>query len=449
MLTPDELTDISRDLWSLRDREMVEHDRVYGYVRGRLGRPAVPEGASEELDDISRMSIKNVLAIVVDSFAQNLAVNGFRSPEVADDDPAWAWWQEQRLDARQQDAHRPALTYGTSYAVLDPDNNVRLRTPRQLLAVYADPLVDQWPIYSLETWVDYSTRTPIRRGRFHDDEYQYEIDLGSIPKYSADNSDQTQRIVVREIEDSTPHDAGVCPVVRFVNKRDAEDVIVGEVSPLIQSQKGINAVNFDRHVVSRYGAFPQRYAIGWAASSKDELVKASMARLMSFDDDNVKVGAFPAASVEGYNSILEEMLTHVAMEAQIPLAAFGKMANLSADALAMAEAPHQRKLIEKRESFGESWEQLIRLAAQVSGLDVSPEAEVGWRDTESRSFAQVVDGIVKLNQAGVPIEELLSEIPGWSKQRADSARAAIRRAGGRGVLEALAALPAPPNLPEA
>lgn len=100
----------------------------------------------------------------------------------------------------------------------------------------------------------------------------------------------------------------------------------------------------------------------------------------------------------------------------------------------MAEAPHQRKLVEKRESFGESWEQLIRLAAQMGGEAVADDAEVVWRDSETRSFAQVVDGIVKLNQAGVPIEELLSEIPGWSKQRVDSARAAIRRSTGRDIL---------------
>jgi hypothetical protein len=453
VLTPDDATDIVRDLWKLREAELLQHDRAYGYVRGVYGVPAVPDGAGDELADIARMAVKNVLAIVVDAFAQNLSVNGFRSPDSDQDDPAWAWWQAQNLDARQQDAHRPALTYGTGYAVLDPERNVRLRTPRQMLAVYADPLVDLWPIYALETWIDYSERKPIRRGRLYDAEAEYELDLGDAIVIG--NSDeqraeaQTRRMTVRDMGQPVEHNAGVCPVVRFVNKRDAEDVVVGEVLPLIRQQKAINAVNFDRLVVSRFGAFPQRYVIGWMAASGDELAKVSMQRLLSFEDapQDVTVGAFPAASVDGYNSIIEEMLTHVAMEAQIPLSAFGNMANLSADALAMAEAPHQRKLIEKRESFGESWEQLIRLAAEMGGETVADDAEVTWRDSETRSFAQVVDGIVKLNQAGVPIEELLTEIPGWSKQRVDSARAAIRRATGRDVLgDITAAAPDPAEI---
>ena len=441
MLTPDEATDVVGDLWSLHQSEMLQHDRAHGYLRGAYGVPAVPEGAGAELEDIAKMSVKNVIAIVVDAFAQNLGVRGFRSPESDEDDPAWAWWQAQGLDARQHDAHRPALAYGSSYAVLDRFRNVHLRSPRQMLAVYADPLVDKWPIYALETWVDYSERKARRRGRLFDDEHEYLLDLGTVATVQgsrrADVEASTQRVSVREVLSAEPHSAGVCPVVRFVNKRDAEAVVVGEVSPLIQQQRAINTVNFDRLVVSRFGAFPQRYAIGWAAASSTDLVRVSMARLMSFEDDDVKVGSFPAASVEPYNSIIEEMLTHVAMEAQIPLAAFGRMANLSAEAIAMAEAPHQRKLIEKRESFGESWEQLIRLAAEMGDETVADTAEVMWRDTEARSFSQVVDGIVKLQTAGVPIEELLQEIPGWSKNRVDSAKAAIRRASGRGVLDRL------------
>ena len=442
MLNPEEVSNVVRDLWKRHEDERARHDRVHDYLRGLRGVPEVPEGSGDELEDLARLSVKNVLKIVVDAFAQNLAVRGFRSPASADDDPVWRLWQAQRLDARQSEAHRPALAYGASYAVLGVDANVRLRTPRQMFAVYEDPSFDLWPKYALETWVDTVEAKPVRRGVLYDDEMAYAVDLGSIPRSSGDSKgyDRARRIAVTFADGykPEPHGSDVCPVVRFVNARDAEDNVVGEVYPLITQQRAINAVNFDRLAVSRWGSFPQKYAIGWAAADSAALIKASVSRLMSFDDDNVKVGSFPAATVEPYNAILEEMLTHVAMEAQIPLSAFGNMANLSADALAMAEAPHQRKLVEKRESFGESWEQLLRLMAQRDdGIDVPEDAEVIWRDTEARSFAQVVDGIVKLATAGAPIEALVEDVPGWSKQRADAVRSAIRRNAGRGVLDAL------------
>lgn len=439
MLTSDEVVSTARDLYTRHRGELATHDRVYNFVRGKYGVPEVPDGAGDELQDIARMSVKNVLSLVRDAFAQNLSVAGFRSPEATENDAVWALWQRHRLDARQAEAHRSAITYGTAYAVVGRES-LRIRSPRQLFAVYADPQIDEWPVYALETWIDYTEKKPVRRGRLFDDEYVYPVTLGNVTQVDGQPDESVTRrftVAVDEVEEPERHGAGVCPVVRFINARDAEDMVTGEIEPLIGQQKAINAVNFDRLVVSRFGAFPQRYAIGWAASSKDELVKASMSRLMSFDDEDVKVGAFPAASVDPYNSILEEMLVHVAMTAQIPLSAFGNMSNLSADALAMAEAPHQRKLVDKRESFGESWEQMLRLLGSLNDTAVDESAEVIWRDTEARSFAQVVDGITKLAASGVPVDTLLEDVPGWSQQRVQAARAALRREAGRGVLDAL------------
>lgn len=451
MLNPDERIDLVRDLWKRHEDERVEHDRVYDYLRGRRGIPDLPDGSGDELQDIARMSVKNVLKIVVDAFAQNLAVNGFRSPEASEDDPVWAWWQSQRLDARQSEAHRPAVTYGTAYAVIPGKGEpCRLRTPRQLFAVYEDPSLDLWPTYALETWIDRSGSKPVRRGELFDDEFVYPVNLGELSRVNGPSREDRVRRISPSIpddegDDPRRHGAENCPVVRFVNNRDAEDVVVGEVSPLITEQRAINAVNFDRLVVSRFGAYPQKYAIGWSASNADELARASAARLMAFDDEDVKVGSFAQASVEPYNSILEEMVAHVATEAQVPLSSFGSLINLSAEALAMAEAPHQRKLADKRESFGESWEQVFRLAATLNGFEVDEASEVLWRETEVRSFAQVVDGITKLAATGVPIEALLEDMPGWSKQRVDNVKSAIRRAAGRRVLDSLAAPQTPPN----
>ena len=440
MLTPDEVVDVTRDLWKRHEDERPDHDRSYDYVRGLRGVPAVPDGSGDELVDLARMSVKNVLAIIVDAFGQNLAVNGFRSSDRATDDPIWSWWQRQRLDARQSEVHRPALTYGSAFAVVCKDS-CRLRTPRQMFAVYEDPSLDLWPLYALETWVDRSGERPRRRGLLMDPELAYPLDLGELSRATGrqgEVEDRIRRIQPTAIGEPIAHGSEHCPVVRFINNRDAEDVVVGEVLPFVDQQRAINNVNFDRLVVSRFGAFPQKYAVGWAADGPDALARASAARLMAFEDEQVKVGDFKQASVEPYNSILEEMVAHVATEAQVPLSSFGSLINLSAEALAMAEAPHQRKLTAKRESFGESWEQVLRLAASLNGIDADETAEVIWRDTEARAFAQVVDGVVKLAGAGLPIDELLEDIPGWSKQRIDQVRTAMRRDAGRRLADTLA-----------
>ncbi|MFZ2242560.1 MAG: hypothetical protein WAV90_23930 [Gordonia amarae] len=170
-----------------------------------------------------------------------------------------------------------------------------------------------------------------------------------------------------------------------MNAWTADGQIVGEVAPLIGDQLVLNMVNFDRLIVSRFGAFPQKVISGWSGS-KSEVLAASAMRVWAFEDPEVKATALPSASTGDYNAVLEEIVQHIALRAGISLAnVTGKLMNVSAEALAAAEANQQRKLAARRESFGESWEQVLRLAAAMDG------DEMVWRDTEARAFAAVVD----------------------------------------------------------
>lgn len=409
----------------MHDTEKVRLDRIYGYAQGDLGSPEVPVGTLSEVKQLARLAKKNVLSLVVGSFAQNLSVTGYRRATASENESAWRLWQRQQMDARQAEVHRPALTYGASYVVVAPTSEgpvFRPRSPRQLLAVYRDPQIDAWPQFALETWVDNTDAKPHLRGALMDDELIYPIDFGELNHLNDGNTAlQISRITV--VEDPVPHNARldgkpVCPVVRFINDRDAEDLIVGEVEPLITQQQAINNVNFDRLIVSRFGAFPQKVISGWNGT-ESEVLKASASRVWTFADPDTKATTLQAASLEQYNMLLTEMLEHVAMVAQIsPAQVTGKMVNLSADALAAGEANQQRKLKAKRDSFGESWEQVLRLGAEMDGdpnTAADIEAEVVWRDTEARSFGAVVDGVTKLASVGVPIDMLLTLVPGLSQ----------------------------------
>lgn len=436
MLDDDQIRGLVSDMWALQLQEQGWLNRIYGYVTGTRGRPPVPEGAEDEIEDLAKLSVLNVLSVVRDSFTHNLSVVGYRAAGARENDPAWEVWQRNRMDARQAEVYRPAVTYGAAYVtVLPGDRGPELhpRSPRSLLATYDDPTRDALPQYALETWVTQRDAKPHRRGLLIDGTHAYHLDLGALSPGQV-GPDLTLPYQIRAVDEPVEHGAvldgqPVCPVVRFVNARDADDWIVGEIAPLILAQQAINAVNFDRLIVSRFGAFPQKVITGWAAT-KQELLKASAARVWAFPDVDVSAQAFPAASIEGYNSLLESLVEHVAMTAGIsPAQVSGKMINVSAEALAAAEATMQRKLVAKRESFGESWELVLRLAAGMDGDAATAQdtaAEVVWRDTEARSFAAVVDGVVKLAQAGVPVEQLLTMVPGMTQQTVQGIRDALR-----------------------
>jgi hypothetical protein len=364
------------------------------------------------------------------------------------------------MDARQSEIYRPALTYGVSYVCVTPGKDYPLfrpRSPRQLIAVYADAQVDEWPQYALETWIDTTGAKPTRRGMFFDDTYIYPLNLGPI--LPTQLSDLDQRLnnlfpisILAEDQDPVAHGAKYCPVIRYINARDPDDMIVGEIEPLMTLQRAINEVNFDRLVVARFGAFPQKVISGWSGS-KNQVLEASAHRVWAFEDPDVKAYTLQAASLADYNELLQEMMEHVAMVANIsPSQVTGKMINVSADALAAAEAQQQRKLQSKRDSFGESHEQLLRCAADIGKDKLTADddqAEVQWRDTEARSFAAVVDGVSKLVLAGVPLQYLLPMIPGMTQQQMVGIEKDLQKAKVQAMIAALSAPPDPNAAPGA
>jgi hypothetical protein len=455
MLDEEEIRTLVTDMWRLHESERVWLDTIYEYVSGMRGQPALPEGSETEIKDLAKLSIKNVLSLVRDSFVQNLSVIGYRDALAKENSAAWLSWQGNRMDARQVEVYRPAVTYGAAYVVVTKDPVLgalwRPRSPRQLLAVYEDPQTDQWPQYAFETWIDQSDAKPFRRGVMYDDSFMYPLVFGELPVVPRDqnHTDMARAAAIKDFGEPVRHGAGQCPVVRFVNARDAEDLIVGEIAPLLTLQRAINTVNFDRLLVSRFGAFPQKVISGWAGT-ESEVLKASAKRVWTFEDVGVTAQSFPPASMEQYNSVLGEMLEHVAMVAQIsPAQVTGKLINVSAEALAAAEANQQRKLQSKRDSFGESWEQTFRLAAEIDGdtaTSTDESSEVVWRDTEARAFGAIVDGIAKLAAAGVPIAELLELIPNLTQQKIQAIKDGLRQGQVNQLLAALRPpLPPPPT----
>lgn len=443
---------------TVRRNELADFEEIRRWATGEAGTPRVPKGSEPEIVHLARVAKRNVIAMVIDTFAQNLGVVGYRSADQAADAAGWDLWQRARMDARQGEVHRPALTYGLSYLVLRPLVEAgplewMPRSPRQLVALYAHDDVSPWPECALEVWSETSDGTKRLRGVFMDDQMVYPLDLGPAADLARTRTASLSRIAAAtdiDLEGAFPHLAvydsrPVCPVVRFINSGDADSGPLGEVEPLIAPQRALNEVNFDRHIVSRFGAFPQKVITGWTAGTA-EVLKASSSRVWAFGDQDVKATTLAAASVEPYNSVLKEIVQHIAQVAQIaPTQIAGEMTNLSAEALWAAETSQQRKLDAKRRSFGESWELALHLAVETTtGAESVPHgAEVIWRDTEARSFGAIVDGVTKLAQQGAPIDLLMPLIPGMTQQQVKAIR---DRLNIDPTPQALAALAAPSPL---
>lgn len=415
MSTSDTVSTAQR-LLKLRADEQVRLQKIADYVAGRHSSVYVPRGARNEYRWLLERAKVKILPLIVTVVAQNMYVDGYRPAGKDENAAPWSVWQANRLDARQHGVHRAALTYGAAYTVVMPGNPapvVKPFSPRRLTALYADPVNDEWPMYAIEDRVENTPDGQQRVVRVYDDQARYSL----VSK--VDGSD-LRPAADRPVEE---HGLGVCPVVRFVNTDDLDgDGVLGEVEPLIDAQDQLNMTTFNLMMAQQYAAFRQRWVTGMVPPEDEsgnpvEPFRSRVDGLFVAEDTDTKFGEFGATDLKGYLDSTEATIRHIATLSQVPpYHLLGHMTNLSAEALAAARDGLDRKCAERESSFGEAWEQTLRLAGLAAGDQESWEdtsAQVVWRDTSARSLAQTVDALGKLvTMLGVPPQELWERVPG-------------------------------------
>lgn len=398
-------------------------DTVDNWYRGQNDRPVMPRQSSREYQQLQDRSATPWLGLVVTSVAQTLYVEGYRRAQETEDATPWTYWQRNGLDGRQMAVHRGALAHGQAFVTVLPGDRapaMRGVSARKMHAVYADPAEDEFPMYALR--VDQSGNDWMLR--LYDEEQVYYL--------SSEAGDNNVRFI-----ESRVHNIGVCPVVRFTNQLDLDGRATGEITPFVPLAARIDQDTFDRLVVQRFGAWVVRYVSGMATPETDEEKRAAQIALKVSDflmaeDPDTKFGSLDATPLDGYIKSRDADIRDLAAVSQTPPHhLLGQMANLSAEALAAAESSLSRKVEERKHSFGESWEQVLRLAAAVAGDEGAEdfEAQVKWRDMESRSLAQVADALGKMAQMlEVPVEMLWEKVPGWTQTDVERAKALGGRA---------------------
>ena len=151
--------------------------------------------------------------------------------------------------------------------------------------------------------------------------------------------------------------------------------------------------------------------------------------LMSESPDT-KFGTLDETPLDGFIAAFEQDVETLGALADIPPSyLLAKMVEMSAEALAASEAGLARKVMKRQATFGESWEQVMRLAAHIAGDDdraADFNVQVKWRQLEPRFLAQAADGLGKMAQMlGVPVELLWERLPGWTQQDVERAKAVL------------------------
>lgn len=382
-------------LQDMRSSESARLELIQNSLQDDTRITWLPSGAPPEIQKLARVARVNFLPLIVKSCVQSLFVDGYRSPS-GDDLPVWQIWQQNRMNARQIGVHTSAIKFGASYTTILPGDVspvIRGVSPMKMTTAYSEDSED-WPELALER----------RRNswRLYDDEFVYTLS----------NADSSENIQLVEL---APHGSDHVPVVRFRDNDDLEVPVLGQVEPYLILQEQINITTFGLLVAQHYGAFRQRYVLGWLAENEEEKLRASASKLWTFENgpDETAVGEFAQTDLTGYINSREATIRHLSTVSQTPAhELLGQVVNLSAEALAVAESSRTRLGAVIRTCFGEGWEQTLDTAASLAGEPIDDMSWVWWRDTEIRSLAQVADALGKMVQMlGIPEQELWEMIP--------------------------------------
>lgn len=458
-----------------RDRESYLL-RIDDYIQGKHDDPYMPASADAEYKLLAQRAVSNWIPLLISTPAQALYVDSYRRGRLVRDrddaggasssdeaTPEWDTFERSGLASKQVSIHRSAIAYGHCFAVTSRDREgratIRGVSPLRASALFDDPANDLRPEAFIEVkrWpkmVDGELRVGTAEmyvgGTCYDVTFESLTDPDSVTaKRNEEKSGITEE----------------APVVRFAAHLDLEGRTTGVVWPVIPLQNRINQSVFDLLVAQTYGSFQVRTATGMAPpmemvpqfadpSHDDEFKRTGRvpdgaevvglkpkidpntgqpvfkqfdlnARRMLFaEDPEARFSTLEGTPLDGFIKSIDMSIRHLSAISQTPPHyLLGQIANLSAEALQAAETSLSRMIEQFRKNFGESWEMVFRISAEVEGLmDVAADysGEILWRDMDLQSISAVSDGLGKLAESlGIPKRGLWSRVPGVTKPEID------------------------------
>ncbi len=458
----DDLTPGTPDWWLLRHgrrlRERADKlDFWWRYYSGDHPLPLGPSNATEAYRDFLKMARTNFVQMVVDATVARTNVMGVNGSDGQIDLEAWGWWQTNRMDSRQAQIYRVALSQSASYVSVnaDPETGEPLivgEHPRE--AITEENPETGRTASGAKFWYD----AILGRGRAN----LYLSDR-TIRYVTAPRSPGPLPLMGRsswQVMDVLEHELGIVPLVPFYARHEMGEMPEADFAKVLTIQDRINVGVLDRMMAQRYAAFRQRWIKGIElAEIEDPLTGQAVAEspfrpdpasIWTASDPEVQFGEFSQTDLAGFLRAHEADVRSMLLLTRTPGYYYATdLVNLSADAINAMDGQHVAKVRELQAQWGESWEDVLRIAARIAD-DASDRdsIEVRWQDPRQFNPAVLADMAVKLQSAGYPLA-VIAEMTGESPQRIQAITSA---SAGQALLNAAlttAATPAAPATPAA
>lgn len=413
MPTPEEWRDQLNQRLDTR-RSTVRHFEAYYEGEHRLAFATAK--FREAFGDIFNGFSDNWCGVVVDAAVERLEVQGFRFGRDANaDDEAWRIWQANDLDAGSIVGHETSIATGWSYLLVAPNPDdedtptITVEHPDEVIVAMV-PGSPRQRAAAFKKWVDadgYAMATLYLPDGLYKWRSAQKYRGGSRPRW-VPRPDEAEA-------DGYAGDnpVGAVPIVPLLNRPTMRGEGRSDIKSVIPQQDAVNKEIADMLVASEFAAYRQRYAAGIDVELDDDgkpkkkVFDPGVDRMFTTGNEEAKFGSFEASDLSNYVAAVEMLVQHIAAQTRTPphylLGQSGAFP--SGESLKSTETGLVAKVKRKMTTFGESYEETIRLAFRLKGDEQKAnaiDAETIWRDPESRTEGELIDGLVKLSTIGVP-----------------------------------------------
>jgi hypothetical protein len=429
----------------LRQRECFEfYDAYYRGAPPKI--PWLPEQARDEFTRLLSLTKANYMGLVVDSMVERMQVEGFRVGDSMEaDKPTWQIWQANNLDSLSDQVLLESAIGGSSYLLVAPGDAVQVfaEHPTQAVVEY-EPGSRRVRAAGLKVWQDDWTSKTMATLYLPTQVYKFQAPKPVQGQVTKPRWEPRQ---VRGERWPAPNPLGAVPLVEISNNPRLLTGGVSEIADVTDVQDRIHKTLADRLMTQDFGAFPQKWAIGYPdedAQGNKNRVDIGRNRMVTSDAAETEFGQWDAAPLDPYSMAKREDVKDIASRTRTPAQyLLGEMSNVNGETLKASESGLVSKVRQRQRTSGEGIEDAMRLARQAANLGGADESmETIWRNPEFRTEGELVDALTKMSTLGVPEEALWErwgatqvEIGRWKTMRAERDEAdpigAISRAVGQ------------------
>jgi hypothetical protein len=378
---------------------------------------------------------ENLCGVCVDVQADLLKIEGFDGAN-KDSDTIGAQtqeiWRRNRMQEWAGQIHKSNLIYSESFVVVWPEDEVSSEPviypnkPLNVVVKY-DPEKLGYIIQGAKTWVEdgYTRLTIYTLDRIIRLRTRKKITEGT--QLNANSFDLYDDDKVKP-ETANPYEK--VPIFRFVNGAAAGDTGLSEIEALRPPQDSLNRALVNTSVTGEFIAYPQKYAIGYDIL-KDPETGAPINPFIS-GPNNIWINENKEGS---FGQFAQGSLADYVIEQNNHRMAIARISGVpphylnmdtggwpSGESLKTASSRLTEKTKNRMESFGNTWEDIMRFCLEIKGIkDV--EIEIKWTDPTPRlSELESWQAAQAELSAGGSAEKVLKD-RGYSEQDLEEAKA--------------------------